>query len=65
MHSCALHLPLCSNIHSLHGDIIGKAIIGATLSLYGFMNDRNGDIRRLYPDLDALAQTEMLGEAWE
>ena len=37
-------------------------IIGATLSLDGFMNDRNGDVSRLYPDLEALRRTEMLEE---
>lgn len=41
---------------------MGKVIIGATLSLDGFMNDRNGDISRLYPDLEALRKTEMLAE---
>src|SRR5437763_9012396 len=41
---------------------MGKVIIGATLSLDGFMNDRNGDVRRLYPDLEALRRTEMLQE---
>ncbi|HEY6541734.1 MAG TPA: dihydrofolate reductase family protein [Ktedonobacteraceae bacterium] len=39
-----------------------KVIIGATMSLDGFMNDRNGDISRLYPDLEALRRTEMLAE---
>lgn len=41
---------------------MGNVIIGATLSLDGFMNDRNGDISRLYPDLEALRRTEMLAE---
>ena len=39
-----------------------NVIIGATLSLDGFMNDRNGDISRLYPDLEALREIEMLQE---
>ena len=39
---------------------MGKVIVGATLSLDGFMNDRNGDVSRLYPDLQALRTTEML-----
>ena len=26
------------------------------------MNDRNGDVSRLYPDLEALRRTEMLQE---
>ena len=41
---------------------MGNVIIGATLSLDGFMNDRNGDVSRLYPDLEALRSTEMLQE---
>ena len=41
---------------------MGNVIIGATLSLDGFMNDRNGDVRRLYADLEELHRTEMLQE---
>src|SRR5947209_12558452 len=41
---------------------MGKVIIGATLSLDWFMNDRHGDVSRLYPDLQALRRTEMLQE---
>ena len=41
---------------------MGNVIIGATLSLDGFMNDRTGDVSRLYPDLEALRRTEMLYE---
>ncbi|GCF07303.1 dihydrofolate reductase family protein [Dictyobacter arantiisoli] len=41
---------------------MGNVIIGATMSLDGFMNDRNGDVSRLYPDLEALRSTEMLQE---
>lgn len=41
---------------------MGNVIIGATLSLDGFMNDRNGDVSRLYPDFEALHKTEMLQE---
>jgi len=42
---------------------MGKIIIGMTMSLDGFVNDRNGDVGRLYPDLEALRKTEMLQEA--
>ena len=42
---------------------MGKVIVGTTMSLDGFMNDRNGDVSRLYPDLEALRKTEMLQEA--
>jgi dihydrofolate reductase len=41
---------------------MGNVIVGATLSLDGFMSDRHGDISRLYPDLQALRRTEMLQE---
>jgi dihydrofolate reductase len=42
---------------------MGKVLVGMTISLDGFVNDRNGDVGRLYPDLGALRQTEMLQEA--
>ncbi len=41
---------------------MAKVIVGATLSLDGFMSDHNGDASRLYPDFVALRQTEMLQE---
>ncbi len=41
---------------------MGNVIIGASISLDGFMNDRHGDVSRLYPDLEALRRTEMLQE---
>ncbi|HEX6778218.1 MAG TPA: dihydrofolate reductase family protein [Ktedonobacterales bacterium] len=41
---------------------MGNVIIGATMSLDWFMNDRNGDVSRLYPDFEALRRTEMLQE---
>jgi dihydrofolate reductase len=41
---------------------MGNVIIGATMSLDGFMHDRKGDVSRLYPDLEALRRTEMLQE---
>ena len=42
---------------------MGKVVVGMTVSLDGFVNDRNGSVARLYPDLAALAQTESLLEA--
>lgn len=42
---------------------MGKVILGMTMSLDGFVNDRNGDVGLLYPDLEALRQTEVLQEA--
>jgi dihydrofolate reductase len=44
------------------GNNMGKVIVGTTMSLDGFMNDRNGDVSLLYPDLEALRRTEMLQE---
>jgi dihydrofolate reductase len=41
---------------------MGNVIVGATMSLDWFMNDRNGDVSRLYPDLEALRRIEMLQE---
>ena len=41
---------------------MGKVIVGATMSLDWFMNDRHGDVSRLYPDFEALRRTEMLQE---
>jgi dihydrofolate reductase len=39
---------------------MGKVLFGMAMSLDGFVNDRNGDVGRLYPDLEALRKTEML-----
>ncbi len=41
---------------------MGNVIVGATLSLDGFMSDRNSDVSRLYPDFEALHSTAMLQE---
>ena len=41
---------------------MGNIIIGATMSLDWFMNDRHGDVSRLYSDFEALRRTEMLQE---
>jgi dihydrofolate reductase len=42
---------------------MGKVLFGMAMSLDGFVNDRNGDVGRLYPDLEALRKTEMLRES--
>lgn len=39
---------------------MAKVIVGAAMSLDGFINDQHGDVSRLYPDLDALRETETL-----
>lgn len=44
---------------------MGKVIVGTTMSIDGFMNDRMGSISRLYPDLEDLHETEMLKESME
>src|SRR5690348_10798470 len=41
---------------------MANVIVGATMSLDGFMSDRNGVVSRLYPDFEALHGTEMLRE---
>jgi dihydrofolate reductase len=42
---------------------MGKVILGATMSLDGFINDRSGSLAALYPDLDTLQDTEPLQES--
>lgn len=42
---------------------MAKVLLGMTMSLDGFINDRNGSVDRLYPDLDALRKTEVLQES--
>jgi dihydrofolate reductase len=41
---------------------MGKVIFGMTVSLDGFVEDKTGSVARLYPDLAALGETEMLQE---
>jgi dihydrofolate reductase len=42
---------------------MGIVIAGMAMSLDGFVNDPNGDVSRLYPDLDALRKTSILQES--
>jgi hypothetical protein len=42
---------------------MGKVILGVTVSLDGFAEDLNGSVGALYPDLDALHDTEVLKES--
>lgn len=42
---------------------MGKVIVGTTMSLDGFIKDRNGSVEPLYPDLNALREAEMLQES--
>ncbi len=41
---------------------MAKVILGMTLSLDGFINDRSGSVGALYPDLDTLRDTEPMQE---
>jgi dihydrofolate reductase len=41
---------------------MGIVIGGMTMSLDGFVEDRAGSVSRLYPDMEALHQTEVLKE---
>ena len=38
---------------------MGKVILGMTISLDGFINDRHGSVEALYPDLTAWRETEL------
>ena len=42
---------------------MGKVVGGMTISLDGFVNDANGKVGALYPDLGDLGQTDMLQES--
>jgi len=42
---------------------MGKVILGLSMSLDGFINDQNGSVEHLYPDLAVLRYTEPLREA--
>ncbi len=42
---------------------MGKVVGGMTISLGGFVSDRNGSVAALYPDLGELGQTDMPQEA--
>ncbi|HEX9387809.1 MAG TPA: dihydrofolate reductase family protein [Anaerolineales bacterium] len=42
---------------------MAKVILGMTMSLDGFINDRHGSVGALYPDLAALRDTEPLSES--
>jgi len=38
---------------------MGKVVLGMTMSLDGYINDRNGSVAALYPDLAAWRETEL------
>src|SRR6266508_4672260 len=41
---------------------MGTVVAGMMMSLDGFVEDRDGSVARLYPDLDALRQTDLIQE---
>lgn len=40
-----------------------KVIFGMTMSIDGFINDANGSVALLYPDLKELDQTDLMQES--
>src|SRR5687768_7168487 len=44
-------------------DSMGKVILGMAMSLDGLINDRDGSVGCLYPDMDAMRESESLQEA--
>jgi dihydrofolate reductase len=42
---------------------MGRVVVGMVMSLDGFVNDRNGEVGRLYPDMEAMRQNEQMQEA--
>jgi len=42
---------------------VAKVILGATMSLDGFINDRSGSVADLYPDFDTLRDSEPMRES--
>jgi len=42
---------------------MAQVIVGMAMSLDGFVSDRNGDVSRLYPDMDAMRESEPVQEA--
>lgn len=42
---------------------MGKVVLGMTMSLDGFINDRNGSVEVLYPDLATLREIDPLKES--
>jgi hypothetical protein len=42
---------------------MSTVIVGTTMSLDGYINDRTGSVASLYPDLEELQNTEMLQDS--
>lgn len=42
---------------------MARVIVGTTMSIDGFMNDRMGSVEKLYPNLEELRKTQMLEES--
>jgi dihydrofolate reductase len=45
------------------GSMMSRVIVGTTMSLDGFINDRFGSVAKLYPNMEELHGTEMLQES--
>jgi hypothetical protein len=43
--------------------LTAKVVFGMTTSVDEYVNDRSGSVEALYPDLEALRETEPLSEA--
>jgi dihydrofolate reductase len=43
--------------------LVGKVVLGVTISLDGFAEDSNGSVGALYPDLDTLHRTDLLKDS--
>lgn len=39
---------------------MARVIVGMVMSLDGFVSDRNGDLSLLYPDMDAMRESEAI-----
>lgn len=42
---------------------MAKIVLGLSMSLDGFINDKNGEVEKLYPDFEALHKSELLIES--
>ncbi len=42
---------------------MAKVVLGMTMSLDGFVEDKNGSLGKLYPDFEAIMQSDMLQES--
>jgi hypothetical protein len=43
--------------------MLGRVIVGMTMSLDGFVHDARGNVSDLYPDLKELRNTDLMAQA--